>query len=307
MKTFRSLKEVESFPNPVLTIGNYDGIHYGHRRIIERVKEKASELSGVSMLMTFDPHPLKILNPAKLKGLITPFYVKQSLLEACGIDILIALPFDEELRQIEPERFIDEILVGALKIKWLVVGYDFKFGKDGRGTTEMLTMLSEKKGFGFEVVDAITIDGEKVGSNRIRKLIFNGEVKKAGRFLERPYSIEGRVVRGFERGKGIGFPTINVKTDFEVIPKEGVYITEVEFDKRRYPSVTNIGNNPTFNNREVTIETHILDFNGNIYDKDVKIFFLDRIRDEEKFDSIESLKGRIALDIETARVYFKKT
>jgi riboflavin kinase / FMN adenylyltransferase len=306
MKTFESLYDIVKFPNPVLTIGNYDGIHLGHRRIIERVKERAAEVSGTSMLMTFHPHPLSVLKSARLLGLITPIQMRMRLIEENGIDVLLLLPFTEELRLTEPDAFVKEVLLGKLGIKGLVVGYDFKFGRGGRGDTEMLKDLSREYGFFFEAVDAITLNGEKIGSNRIRKLLIEGDVKKAGLFLGRPYSIEGLVLRGYGRGAGIGFPTTNIETQFELIPKNGVYISEVEIDNKKYPSVTNIGYNPTFNNVNRSIETFIMDFSENVYEKKVGLYFHDRIRDEIKFDTVEDLKKRIATDVEAARTYFEK-
>jgi riboflavin kinase/FMN adenylyltransferase len=304
MKTFESLDGFEKAPNPVLTIGNYDGLHLGHRQIIERVKMRAVEISGTSMLMTFHPHPLSVLRSAKLLGLITPVAVRKRLIEQAGIDVLLLLPFTEELRLTDPEEFVEELLVRKLGIKGLVVGYDFRFGKGGKGDTEMLDALSGRYGFFFEKVDPITLDGEKIGSNRIRKLIIEGDVKKSEAFLGRPYAIEGRVLRGFGRGAGIGFPTINVDTEYELIPKNGIYITEVRVDEKKYPSVTNIGYNPTFGNVARSVETFIIDYSSDLYGKEVTIFFHEQIRNEKKFDSVEALKERIEMDVEAARAYF---
>jgi riboflavin kinase / FMN adenylyltransferase len=306
MKTFKSLNNFDKFPNPVLTIGNYDGIHLGHRKIIERVKALAAEISGTSMLMTFDPHPLSVLKPDNHLGLITPVNIRKRLIAESGIDVLLLLPFSDEFRLTDPEIFVADILVGKLGIKGLVVGYDFKFGRGGRGDTHILKHLSGQYGFSFESVEVITLNNEKIGSNRIRKLIMTGDVKRAEFFLGRPYAIEGRVLRGYGRGGDIGFPTINIETEFEVIPKNGVYISEVEVDDKKYWSVTNIGYNPTFNNQEKSIETFILDFSDNLYGKDVSLYFYERIRNEIKFNNIDELKQRIGIDVQTARAYFGK-
>jgi riboflavin kinase/FMN adenylyltransferase len=304
MKTFESLDGFEKVPNPVLTIGNYDGLHLGHMKIIERVRTRASEIAGTSMLMTFHPHPLSVLRSAKLLGLITPVAARKRLVEQAGIDVLLLLPFTEELRLTNPEAFVEEILVRKLGIEGLVVGYDFRFGKGGRGDTEMLDALSGQYGFFFEKVDAVTLNSEKIGSNRIRKLIIEGDVRKSEAFLGRPYAIEGRVLRGFGRGAGIGFPTVNVETEYELIPKHGVYITEVGVDEKKYQSVTNIGYNPTFGNIARSIETFILDYSADLYGKEVTIYFHDRIRGEKKFDSVDELKKQIDMDVEAARAYF---
>jgi riboflavin kinase/FMN adenylyltransferase len=200
--------------------------------------------------------------------------------------------------------FVKEVLLDRLGIKGLIVGYDFRFGRDGRGDTVMLKTLSEEYGFFFEVVGAVTLDGEKIGSNRIRRLILDGQVEKANHFLGRPYVIEGLVARGEGRGHVIGFPTINLETQFDLIPKRGVYISEVGIGEKRFPSVTNVGYNPTFDGRNLSIETFILDFSEDIYGREVTLYFHERVRDELKLKGIEELKERISLDVEMARVYF---
>jgi riboflavin kinase/FMN adenylyltransferase len=305
MKVFESLDIEEKFVNPVLTIGNYDGLHLGHRKIIERVKERARAIGGTSMLMTFDPHPLKILKPNKTVGMITPIHVKKKLLEETGIDVVFIVPFTDVFRSTSPETFVGDILVGKLGIKGLIVGYDFKFGKEGKGNVDKLLALSLPYGYFFEVQGVVTLAGEKVGSNRIRKMIREGEVEKVMKHLGRPYMIEGRVVKGYGRGTGIGFPTVNLKTEFDLIPKKGVYITEVEQGAQRLPSVTNIGFNPTFNGQNLSIETYILDFSGDLYDEEIVLYFRGRVRDEVKFSDVETLKARIRMDVEAAREYFR--
>ena len=306
MRIFESLDFSERFVNPVLTIGNYDGLHLGHRRIIEKIQEKAFDLNGTSMLMTFHPHPLTILRPDKFIGLITPLHIKKRLIEEAGIDVLIIIPFTDDFRDITPEAFVNNLLVKKLGIKGLIVGYDFKFGKEGKGNVEHLAFHSTEYGFFFEIQGAITFDGEKVGSNRIRKMIQEGDVGKAALHLDRPYMIEGTVVKGEGRGRTIGFPTINLKTEFPLIPKRGIYITDVDVGGKRYPAVTNIGYNPTFDGQSLTIETYILDFSGDLYDRNIALYFLERVRDEVRFSGVDELKERIWKDVEAAREYFTK-
>jgi riboflavin kinase/FMN adenylyltransferase len=306
MKTFESLNNFSYFPSPVLTIGNYDGIHIGHKQIIERVRTRAAEISGTSMLMTFNPHPLSILKPDNHLGLITPVDIRKRLIEENGIDVLLLLPFTDEFRLTDPDAFVKDILIKKLGIKGLVVGYDFKFGKGGKGDTHILKNLSLQYGFLFEAVDAITLNNEKIGSNRIRKLIMTGDVKKAELFLGRPYIIEGRVLKGYGRGGDMGFPTINIQTEFEIIPENGVYISEVEVGDKKYRSVTNIGYNPTFNNQERSIETFILDFSDNLYGKKVSLYFHERIRGEIRFGNVDELKRRISMDVQAAELYFER-
>ncbi len=290
----------------MLTIGNYDGLHVGHRRIIEKVQPRAAEFGGTSILMTFNPHPMSLLAPEKQIGLITPLHAKKRVIEETGIDVLILVPFTTEFRAVDPEHFVKDILLGQLGIKGLIVGYDFKFGKGGKGDVHLLRRFSEEQGFFFDVVDAITLHGEKIGSNRIRRMIKNGETEKLIGFLGRPHMVEGKVVKGFGRGTGLGFPTINLDTDFDLIPKEGVYVTQIEAGNRRCPAVTNIGHNPTFDGKTLTIETFILDFSGDLYGQEITLYFYQRIRDEMKFGSVDDLLARIKMHVETAREYFRK-
>jgi len=304
MQVFESLDFEEKFANPILTIGNYDGLHLGHRKIIERVEIKARENKGTSMLMTFHPHPLTILKPDRFIGLITPLPVKRRLIEEAGIDVMFIIPFTDEFHLISPESFVENILVQKLGIKGLIVGYDFKFGKGGKGNVEYLAAKSTQYGFFFDIQEAITLDNEKVGSNRIRRMIQEGDVKKAGLHLGRPYMIGGTVMAGDGRGRTIGFPTINLQTEFPLIPGRGVYVSSVEIGRKRLPAVTNIGFNPTFDGQSLTIETYIMDFSQDLYNQKVALYFLDRIRDEVKFSSVDELKDRIRKDVEIARAYF---
>ena len=304
MQVFESLDFEEKFANPILTIGNYDGLHLGHRKIIERVEIKARENKGTSMLMTFHPHPLTILKPDRFIGLITPLPVKRRLIEEAGIDVMFIIPFTDEFHLISPESFVENILVQKLGIKGLIVGYDFKFGKGGKGNVEYLAAKSTQYGFFFDIQEAITLDNEKVGSNRIRRMIQEGDVKKAGLHLGRPYMIGGTVMAGDGRGRTIGFPTINLQTEFPLIPGRGFYVSSVEIGGKRLPAVTNIGFNPTFDGQSLTIETYIMDFSQDLYNQKVALYFLDRIRDEVKFSSVDELKDRIRKDVEIARAYF---
>lgn len=307
MRVIESLDFDENFANPVLTIGNYDGIHIGHQRIIEKIKAKARELNGTSVLMTFHPHPMTVLKPDKFIGLITPLHAKKRLIEGAGIDVLIIAPFTDSFRLIQAKDFVDTLLVKQLGIKGLVVGYDFKFGKEGKGNVDYLASRSAESGFFFEVQGVITLEGEKVGSNRIRKMIQEGDVRKAALHLGRPYMIEGTIVKGEARGRSIGFPTINLTTDFPLIPKRGVYISEVEIDGKRFRAVTSIGYNPTFDGQKQTIETYILDFSQDLYGRTIGLHFLDRIRDEIKFACVDELIRQISQDVDATRKYFTRT
>ncbi len=308
MQVIQSLDVDVHFKNPVLTMGNYDGIHLGHRRIIERVKEKALEISGTSMLMTFDPHPLHVLRPERELAAITPLEEKKRIIQEAGIEVLLILPFTRELSLIPPETFVASVLVDRLSVKGVVIGYDFKFGRGGGGDTALLQEMGRRYGFLVEVIAPVTVDGEKVGSNRIRKLVRDGQVENAAKLLGRYYGVEGRVVRAKGRGGTIvGYPTMNLDTHYHLIPKNGVYVTEAEIEGRRFEGVTNVGHNPTFESgQQRSIETFILGFEGDLYDKEVRLTFLTRLRDEVKFGSVDALKGQIAKDVGTAREYFDR-
>jgi len=306
MQVFESLDLPAKFPNPVLTIGNYDGIHVGHRTIIEIVKGKAREMGGTPMLMTFHPHPLHVLRPEKELPSITPVAEKKRLIEEAGIEVLLILPFTEELSQLSPEAFVREILIGKLGIKGLVVGYDFKFGRGGRGDIDGMKRYARSYGFFVEVVSVVTIGGEKVGSNKIRKLLQSGEVDKANLLLGRPYMVSGEVVHGEGRGRAFGFPTINLKTDFDLVPPNGVYVSEVVIGGKRFQSATNVGCNPTFGGRERTIETFILDYDDDLYGENVRLFFYVKLREEVRFENVSGLRMQIERDVAAARDYFTR-
>jgi riboflavin kinase / FMN adenylyltransferase len=308
MRVFETFDIEERFTNPVVTVGNYDGIHIGHRRIIERMKVRAGEINGTSILVTFHPHPLHVLKPDKELAAITPLEERRRLIEETGVDALFMIPFTKEFSQIAAEDFVRDILVKRLAIKGIVVGYDFRFGREGKGDLALLEKMGRLCGFFVEEVAEITIEGEKIGSNRVRKLVAAGAVAMAGRVLGRPYAIKGTVVRAKGRGRTIGYPTINLKTDYMLIPKNGVYVTQVEIEEQRFGAVTNVGTNPTFETgQEQSIESFVLDYNGDLYDKEVRVIFLDRIRDEVRFGSVEELTARIAKDVELAREYFSKS
>jgi riboflavin kinase / FMN adenylyltransferase len=306
MQVLESLDFPVKFPNPVLTIGNYDGVHIGHRTIIEIVKGKAREIGGTSMLMTFYPHPLHVLRPDKELPSITPVEEKKRLIEEAGIEVLVIAPFTSEFSQLPPEAYVKDILIGTLDIRALVVGYDFRFGKGGRGDIEGMKKCAETYGFSLEVVSPVTIGGEKVGSNKIRKLLQSGEIDKANLLLGRPYMISGEVVHGEGRGRAFGFPTINMETDFDLVPPNGVYVSEVIIGGERFQSVTNIGFNPTFGGEKRSIETFILDCGRDLYGENVRLFFHVKLRQEIRFEHVEELRKQIERDVSAARGYFAK-
>jgi riboflavin kinase / FMN adenylyltransferase len=304
MRVFETFDLSERLKNLVVTIGNYDGIHLGHKAIIERVKQRAAEIDGTSGLITLHPHPVHLLRPEQELAAITTVEEKKRLLEETGVDVLFIVPFTPKFSQILPEKFVTLILVEKLAVKGVIVGYDFKFGRGGQGNIALLREMGPAYGFFVEEIGAITVNGEKIGSNRIRKLVKDGLVADACRVLGRPYAINGTVIRAKGRGHTIGYPTINLLTENSLIPKNGVYVTEVEIDGKRFGGVTNVGYNPTFETGQArSIETFILDYEGDLYDKEVALSFRERIRDEIRFSGVDELKARIAKDVDTARGY----
>lgn len=301
MRVVRSLEALHSATVSAVTIGNFDGVHLGHKKIIAELKNVSVRLCCQTVLVTFHPHPLSVLTSEGIK-IITPLAFKESLLEREGIDLLVVLPFDGHVRFLEAQEFV-RLLVERLRMKAVVVGEDFRFGRDRKGDLSMLAELGSSWGFELVVVDKVQVDGRRVGSQEIRKMLLNGDVERAWTFLGRPYEIHGRVVHGKKRG--IGFRTANIVTDFDLIPKEGVYVTHFVVANERFPSVTNIGRNPTFGEHVLSIETHVLDFSRDLYGYEVKLFFLQRLRDEIAFRDVESLNAQIERDIEAARSVFR--
>ncbi|MCS7280528.1 MAG: bifunctional riboflavin kinase/FAD synthetase [Desulfobacterota bacterium] len=307
MKVIEGLEKLQRLGTSVITIGNFDGVHIGHRKIIEEARKKAEELNATFVVLTFDPHPLFVLKPENINGLITPLPVKKRILEEMGVDVLVVLKFDETLRDSQPEVFFRKVLIDRIGVSAVILGSDFRFGKDQKGNVELVETLSKKYGVFFKKIDPVTIDGEKVGSNKIRKLLLDGEIRRANELLGRPFTIVGKVVYGAGIGKKIGFPTANLAfLENQILPKNGVYVTETEFQGNYLPSVTNIGFKPTFNYNRICLETHILGFNQDIYGMELEVRFYERIRDEQKFDSVEGLKTAIAEDISKARAFLSR-
>lgn len=307
MQVIRNIEKID-YPNPVITIGNFDGVHMGHQKIFDFVKRKAKEIKGTSVVITFNPHPIKVLYKEHPLKLITTNEDKIKLIEKCGIDITICIPFTLEFAQIEAEDFIKNILVEKFHVKWIVVGYDYRFGKARKGDKELLKKLSEKYGFTVTVLKAYRKKGKILSSTAVRNALFEGNIKEANQFLGRAYHIDGEVIKGMGRGSSIlGYPTANFVPKQEIVPKIGVYAVKVTTpDLKTYRGVANIGKNPTFGDIDMSYEVHILNFRENLLGKTLRIHFIDRIRDEKKFNSPEELKGNIAKDIEEAKRIFKK-
>ena len=285
-----------------VTIGNFDGVHNGHRKLIRRTMEKAAKLGLPSVVVTFCPHPLKVLAGAHAAPLITDYEKKLDLFEALGVDLVLMLEFTKALAGMEPEQFVREVLVEGLHMKELVVGYDYSFGKGRKGNFELLSELGARFGYSTERLDPVIIDGAIVSSTRIRDMIKAGRVWYVRPLMDRFYVVRGIVVHGMDRGgKLLGFPTANMRVRDELHPMPGVYATWAEVDGKVYKAVTNIGTNPTFGNDEISVETFIMDFDQDIYGWELRLNFVTRLRDEKKFGSLDELVAQITKDISLAR------
>ncbi|MBT1075424.1 bifunctional riboflavin kinase/FAD synthetase [Geobacter grbiciae] len=302
MHIFRSIEEIaEKLPNAVVTIGNFDGVHLGHREIFRRVKREAAAIGGVSLVITFIPHPIKMLGVKKGFRLISTYAEKETLLEASGIDYLLIIPFTGEFASISAERFVRDILVGTIGVRKLIIGYDYAFGKNRQGDVTMLRRIGEELGFTVDMLEPITSGDLVYSSTAVRQMVAEGDVRGVVRLLGRNFSVGGTVVHGRQRGKGLGFPTANLQTDKELIPKPGVYAVKVKVEETTYDGACNIGDNPTFGNGSLSIEVFIFDFDGDIYGREVRLYFVDRIRDEVTFPNPQALQEAIARDVARCR------
>ena len=283
-----------------VTIGTFDGLHSGHMKILERLKAVAAERDLCTMLITFYPHPRFIVqggaHPVKL---LTSQKEKLALLEKAGLDRVLIIPFDESFSQLEYDVFVKDILIKNLDMKALVVGYDHAFGKNRSGHFENLQQLSRVYGFYIEKVAPFELNGERLGSSLIRELVRIGQVDKAAAFLGRLYHLSGTVVKGVARGRTLHFPTANLKLDYEnkLLPENGVYAVDVQYEKKLYKGMLNIGFKPTFETGHAfTIEVHILNFTKDIYNEQLTVFFKKRLRSEKRFTSKEALIAQLEID-----------
>lgn len=303
MKIFKSIEEIkEPFVDVCATIGNFDGVHHGHQQLFATVARKARAINGTSVAITFDPHPLQVLLPGGIK-LISTCEQKEELIEMAGIDILLVIPFTEEFAKTTADIFVEELLVKKLGVKELVVGYDYAFGKGRSGNIEFLKKQGNLFGFPVTVVDACYVKNQVVSSTKIRDFVKEGQMADARDLLGRNYQIRGTVQIGKQRGgKVIGFPTANLKfNDEDLVPRHGVYVTQVICDGRCYGGVLNIGYNPTFGEEQLVAETHIFDFNEDIYGKPIKVNLLKFLRSEKKFSGPKELAERISEDVLLAK------
>jgi len=306
MQHIQGLNDIlQPFKRAVVTIGNFDGVHIGHQALFYEVIERAHAIDGTSIAITFEPHPLRVLNRNASPPLITIFEQKVELIERSGLDVLISIPFTLEFAAISARRFVEDLLVRKIGMKAIVVGEDYAFGKNREGDIELLSALAPRLGYEVVVTGMIrTVKGtlDRISSTAIRELVQAGEMAQAGRMLGRHFQLRGTVVTGRDRGgKLLGFPTANLKLEDELCPKTGIYAVAVEIEDRLLQGVANIGYSPTFDDMQFTVEVHILDFNEMIYGRKIRVNFTKRIRDEAKFASLAALKAQITADVEAAR------
>ncbi len=303
MKIFEGSSQItEKLKNPVVTIGNFDGVHLGHQALFTRIIDRARTIGGVSVVYTFDPHPLKVLQPQRSFPLITTREEKQQAIERYGIEVLVREHFSEAFAQLSMVDFVGDVLCGALQAKEVFIGPDYRFGKGRTGTTDLLKSLGERCGLTVSILSNIEVDGVEVRSTMIRNLILEGRVNETARFLGRPYTLKGEVITGHAIGRRIGIPTANLDPEKELYPRSGIFAVRVLVDQRTAKGVLSIGSNPTFPGKGYSLEVHILDFTGELYGKQIELIFIQKLRDEKKFESPAELVEQIRRDIEEARM-----
>jgi riboflavin kinase/FMN adenylyltransferase len=301
----RIARGLQSFPpdlaGGVAALGAFDGIHLGHREILGVAVERARTLGASSLACTFDPRPVEVLQPARAPSPITTLDERLDLIAEAGIGTTVVLPFTRALAAIEPEAFIEDVMVRGLGAREIVVGFNHRFGRGARGDAAMLEALAGRLGFRAHVVPPLVIEGEAVSSTEIRLALQGGDLERANRLLGRPYSVAGEVVRGAGRGRGLGFPTANVKPERPPLVPLGVYACRARVGGTEHRAVLNVGRQPTFGDNDVAIEAHILDFEGDLYGERVVLSLVRRLRAEMKFASVDALRAQIATDAARAR------
>jgi len=299
------VRGLESFPPDsapsAVALGAFDGIHLGHRAILGTAVTQARHDELRALACTFDRHPMEVLQPDRAPLPITTLEERLELIAETGIDTTVVIPFTPAVAGIEAQTFVRDVLVGTLKAREIVVGFNHRFGRGARGDAKLLEALAATLGFRAHIVPALLVDGVAVSSSEIRAALQRGDLPDAARLLGRPYSIRGEVVRGAGRGRTLGFPTANVKTDRPLGLPVGVYVCRLTVGGRQHQAVVNVGFRPTFGETELAVEAHVLDFTGNLYDERVTLTFVRRLREERKFPSVDALREQIALDVAAAR------
>lgn len=302
MKLFR---EVDALPQAVrggaVSVGNFDGVHRGHARIVERLRDRARQVGGPAVVFTFDPHPVRLLRPEHAPPPLTWTDRKAQLLAELGVDAVIAYPTDETLLALSAREFFDRILRDLLDARALVEGTNFCFGRDRTGTIDVLRRFADEAGLVMEAVEPITVVGDVVSSSRVRKLIASGHVDEAAHLLTRPYRIRGMVTHGAARGAKLGFPTANIDAVDTLLPGPGVYAGRAVVGGNAWPAAVNVGPNPTFGEQAMKIEAHLVDYHGSLYGVPLELDFVSRLRDVRQFANVEDLKTQMHRDVEQTR------
>ena len=293
--------------HPVLALGNFDGLHRGHLKIVERVRRGAAEHGGTPMAMTFDPHPPRVVRPDKAPPLLMTLPQRLDALERAGMRATAVVRFTRELSQWEPDTFVRTVLVDWLRVSEVWVGANFLFGHDRSGNFSLLRTLGQRYGFRADKIDPVRYKEFVVSSTRIRRLVAEGRVDEAGALLGHPYALVGTIAEGRRRGRELGFPTANLRTDNELIPPHGVYATTLTVDGIVHAAITNVGVNPTFgDNGATTIETHVLHYDRELYGRQVQLGFVQRLRDERRFEDVDALRAQIEADCRRAERLFTR-
>ncbi|MGB3949191.1 MAG: bifunctional riboflavin kinase/FAD synthetase [Bacteroidia bacterium] len=299
MKVYTSIEEFKDVKNPIVTTGTFDGVHLGHQKIISRIKELAKQENGETVLLTFYPHPRMVLFPEdnELKLLNTQLE-KRELLEQYGIDHLIIYPFTKEFSRLTSVEFVRNILVNRIKTKRLVIGYNHHFGRNREGSFEHLKEYGPLYGFDVEEIPAKDIENIEISSTKIRKALQTGDVKMASTYLGHTYTLSGKVVEGLKLGRTIGYPTANIQVQdqYKLIPADGIYAVKLKHANKMYAGMLSIGNNPTVAGKGRSIEVNIFDFKETIYGDTVTLYFIEKLREEQKFNSLEDLKKQLLKD-----------
>lgn len=299
MKIHLGTEAIEDIKNAVVTSGTFDGVHVGHQKILTRLKEEAQRIGGETVVITYWPHPRLVLKPwDQSLQLLSTFPEKANLLEEFGIDHLVKIPFTKEFAHMSPEEYISIILAERIQTKKIIIGYDHRFGKNRSGGLEELHEFSEKYGYEVEEIPRQDIDEIGISSTKIRRALEIGDVQQANTYLGRDYTITGHVVHGNKIGRSLGFPTANisVKENYKLIPSDGIYAVRVCHEYNKYHGMLNIGNRPTIGGDNKTIEVNIFDFDSDIYESEITLEFVDLIRKEIKFNSLDELKKQLAAD-----------
>lgn len=308
MEVFRDPLGLDEPPRgALLSIGNFDGVHIGHQTVLRHVARRAQELGAVSAAMTLDPHPVKLLRPREAPRLVTTLDQRLQLIERTGIESCMVMPFTHRLARMPAEDFVGDVLVGRLGVREVYIGGNFRFGADRGGDVELLSRMGRELGFVAAAAPTVEVNDEVVSSTRVRQGIANGRVGEVSELLGRFMYVDGSVLEGKRLGRKLGFPTLNVEWQNELIPARGVYITATHIPSfgRTFPSVTNLGVRPTvYENSVATMESHLLDFSADVYREDVRLYFLSRLREEKSFSSTTQLMAQITRDVEATRLWF---